>query len=50
MTALSTILALTVGNFAYQVMALFEPTDWAVAAERSFFQASAILLYAWFSK
>ena len=50
MIALSTILSLTVGNFAYQAMALFEPTDWLVAAERSFFQAGAILLYAWFSK
>ena len=50
MTALILILSLTAGNFIYQAVGLFEPANWMVAAERSYFQACAILLYAWFSK
>ena len=45
MAAISLILALSLGNFIYQGV-FAETANWLVAAERSYFQAFAIGLYA----
>lgn len=44
MKALTVILALTIGNFLYQYF-FAAPPNYAVAFERSFFQAVAIAIF-----